>query len=898
MVHSYDLTSVKEKKLNVHRVDLLWENVIDCPRVITSRLLKEFLGFYVSVGVTIKTIAVIEALISRGEKIDCRTFNTILYGRHRKYFPPEAVASFFQVLELYKVTPTLDTFTVLVGSLSMLGRPEECADALRRMRQYKIKPNIIIYNAVIDAYIQKRDTSNSLYYFHRMKDFGIRPNSRTYELLLRAYAATGDVEEMRRVIVEMEKRKVNLSVNSLNIFLDVYSRMEDFANLFKIFDNMKGKGINPDIRSYSIVIKAVAGKFSFEKVLDIFNELDRSEVPKDIGIFNVLIEACCKHNDIKRALQVYKEAISQNLIPNATTMHHFIMFYTNHGDYVAAKPWLQSMVKLGLQPRLDTLNHLLVQLVRKQELKNAAELLNLLKSLKVPPNRTTCNLLIQACVCLSKVDDAIDIFHKMKDAGISPSVHSFNWIIYGFGRSRKPQKAFEWFRRMELTPDMEPNVVSYENLIYSFTLTGDYAEALRWFTKVIDLKIEPTLKIYNTMLLGFARESRLTEAVEVLRLMKENNVKPTLQSYRPLIESAIHRNSHDDGMIEKGMRFYQDMVSLDIEADNLIFRSLFYGLARGHLWDHIKQLLEDYTAKGMEFDKTFYKLIFPFFVSGSDRVDYICTWISDLKLPLNVHGFNVLIEEYLRIGEFSTARDLFYKMKSEGTAPNVDTYNLILYSLCQGLGALGSMSPANFFHKLQANPHLTLDRVSYHIMIHYFLGHQQTTTAEKLYLEMLSSGLTPNIDVLDVLIHHFCEREPVPSKALMYFDEISNQGLIPSQHSMIHMFKTFATSSDTAQEAFNMFVSMQQHNHLPPLETINPDFSSSPLTSYFDITQEMSKAYSTSSPSLKSLLNHCIRHKQTQLVYKILEHLEKTFESYDRSSLDGWIRHYIALLKR
>nr|CAB3448783.1 unnamed protein product [Digitaria exilis] len=123
----------------------------------------------------------------------------------------------------------------------------------------------------------------------------------------------------------------------------------------------------------------------------------------------------------------------------------------------------------------------------------------------------TCTSLLKSLCDANRTNEALDVLlHRMPELGAM-------------------DKAEVFFRQM-VDKGVQPNIVTYANIIHGYSTLGQWKEAFRL------QEVKPDVVTYGTLVAAFCRMGRLDDAMDIFIDMTDQGVPPNEAAYRCLIQ--------------------------------------------------------------------------------------------------------------------------------------------------------------------------------------------------------------------------------------------------------------------------------------------------------------------------------------------------------------------------
>ncbi|GAU36540.1 hypothetical protein TSUD_316660 [Trifolium subterraneum] len=246
------------------------------------------------------------------------------------------------------------------------------------------------------------------------------------------------------------------------------------------------------------------------------------------------------------------------------------------------------------------------------------QILGLMVGLEIGLSVNVWTVLINKFFKLHRLDVATNLFYKMIRTGSSPNVFTYTALIKAFIESNMVNDALHLLNNM-LSDGLDPDLVFHTVLIDCFSKAGMYEDAF----------------------LAFGG------------MKKQINIKPDLYAYTSLLPT-IWRSCVKAGHPDLAVAFYKCMIDEGFKPDKYSFAGLLSAFCVARRID---------TANGQY-----------------QRAAVFFRLVADKNYPLDSVAYSVGIHALLRGGRTLEANTLFDQMKDNNLEPNVQTFNMMLFS--------------------------------------------------------------------------------------------------------------------------------------------------------------------------------------------------------------------------
>ncbi|KAG0245127.1 hypothetical protein B0O80DRAFT_502869 [Mortierella sp. GBAus27b] len=257
-----------------------------------------------------------------------------------------------------------------------------------------------------------------------------------------------------------------------------------------------------------------------------------------IDKWNKLIYVNALEGNSKNAEQVLRLMEEVGVQPDMDSFAYLVEAYSNAGKLEKAQGTIENMLKLGLIPPLPAYSSLMKVHVKRRDITSTFRVFEALKEHHNPdvdvfttlikgclrageyelgwkvfdqmqhsgaaPVESTYSLMIRACAKTDQVERALDIFKTYPARRLQPTDATFNSLIHAC--AMRPEyfvTAFALLNEMQNVYGFEPDILTYNTLLFACSKKRDLYTARRVFQKVVQLDYEGTLKLDGITVTNF-----------------------------------------------------------------------------------------------------------------------------------------------------------------------------------------------------------------------------------------------------------------------------------------------------------------------------------------------------------------------------------------------------------
>ncbi|KAG0034483.1 hypothetical protein BGZ81_004515 [Podila clonocystis] len=297
---------------------------------------------------------------------------------------------------------------------------------------------------------------------------------------------------------------------------------------------------------------------------------------QSVGVdkWNQLIYVNALEGNSKNAEETMKLMEEVGMQPNIETFGHLIEAYANAGELKKAQDTIELILKSGLVPTISTYNSLMKIHVKRRDITGAFRVFEALKEHHNPdvdvftnlvkgclrageydlgwkvfdqmqhsgatPVESTYSLMIHACAKTDQVERALDIFKTYPSRRLQPTDATFNSLIHACAmRPEYFATAFALLNEMQNVYGFEPDILTYNTLLFACSKRQDLLTARRVFQKVVQLDHEGKLQLDGVTVTNFLWCITEWKDTEVhLKNLRYRQRNPTELQSKPSIEHS------------------------------------------------------------------------------------------------------------------------------------------------------------------------------------------------------------------------------------------------------------------------------------------------------------------------------------------------------------------------
>lgn len=283
-----------------------------------------------------------------------------------------------------------------------------------------------------------------------------------------------------------------------------------------------------------------------------------------------------------------------------------------------------------------------------------------------------------------------------------------------------------------LTASKEDRVKLWGELIRAQVRLDDVEGGMESLETLITQNLTPTVALINTLLHGYAARIDLSRTYALFNRIVSFNLSPDLVSYNALV--TLHGNLRDP---ESAVRSMNEMRLIGIDPDIRIWTTLMNAYVEAGVWERAIEIYQ-----------------------------YLDTH-DDILMRPDIAAVNTLLKANILVATpAQSILAIFRQTIAKGLRPNVQTYTLVMQSLCSA----GLMELAEDLFTMMDHPNdqasplpasttvVQPDGFIFSILLQGYLHLGDTRRARACLLEMKARGIQPSSITYGIIVGSYLKR--------------------------------------------------------------------------------------------------------------------------------------------
>lgn len=386
---------------------------------------------------------------------------------------------------------------------------------------------------------------------------------------------------------------------------------------------------------------------------------------------NLVMESMFKTSQPERAFYI----MENTKFPNFLTFNIALFHLSSLNDITGVSYVLRHMLRLSYRPNHATFSAVLNSFCKMNAFRQVYQILGLMVGLEIDFSVNVWTVLIHRFCKLRRLDVASNLLYKMIRNGCSPNVVTYTALIKAFMESNMVTHALHLFNDM-VSDGLDPDLVLYNVLIDCLLKSGMHDDAIEVFHRLSEQKnMRPDLYTLTSLLSTVYRSERFDLLPKIVRACR--HIGGDLVFCNAVLNSFIK-----SGRSSCALEYYEHMIVKGFKPDKYSIAGLLSALCAER---RIDEAVNVYRGSAMMYhanDAHIHTVLTSGLINAGQYhlAAIVFRSAAVQKCPLDSEAYAVGIRAHLRSGLTLEANTLFDQMKDNGTEPNVQTFNMILFS--------------------------------------------------------------------------------------------------------------------------------------------------------------------------------------------------------------------------
>ncbi|GMH13043.1 hypothetical protein Nepgr_014884 [Nepenthes gracilis] len=498
------------------------------------------------------------------------------------------------------------SWNTTIGALSVYECYHEAVNFFFDMKlESGFMPNLVTVVSVLPVCARLEDEGMSRLVHCYVVKVGLDNQVKIGNALVDAYGKCGNVGSSRQVFDEM----VEKNVISWNAIITSYAHVGFYNDALHMFIAMIDTREKPNGVTISSTLPVLVELECFDTGKEIHGFCIRMGLDSDLFIANSLIDMYAKSEHPSQASNVFYRMGLRNVV----SWNAMVANFTQNSCELVAIDYVRRMQDHGEKPNAVTFTNVLPACARVSYLCSGKEI----HARSIRDGFASDLFLSNTLTDMYAKCGQINLARKIFDVSLRDHI-TYNILIVGYSQTGECLESLNLFREMGVmglkqdTVSLVGIIAACANLaalkkgkeIHGFVVRNLFHTHLFVANSLLDLYTKCGRTVlaqnvfehisdrdaasWNTMILGHGMLGEVDTAIDLFEAMREDIVDYDAVSFVAVLSACSHR-----GLVEKGKRYFEEMLAKGIRATHLHYACMVDLLGRAGLMKEAVELIKE-----------------------------------------------------------------------------------------------------------------------------------------------------------------------------------------------------------------------------------------------------------------------------------------------------------------
>ncbi|KAL5572734.1 hypothetical protein UlMin_022331 [Ulmus minor] len=461
------------------------------------------------------------------------TWNSLIVGYVQNGLSEEAIEIFYEMRK-EGVEPTQVTISSLLSASANMSALEEGRQGHGVAVLCGLELNTILGSSVINFYSKVGLIEDAEFAFSRMFDKDVV----TWNLMISGYVQTGNIDKALDMCHGMRLEKLKFDSVTL---ASLISGFADTSNL-ELGKEGHGYCIRNNLVSDMVVASSIVDMYAKCKRINCARRVFDSTIKADLVLWNTMLASYAELGLTGEVLKLFYQMQLESVPPNVISWNSVILGFLKNGQVSEAKEMFLQMQSLDLQPSLVTWTSLISGLAENGFCNEAIVTFQQMQEAGISPSAVSMVSVLSACTDMALIQHGKAIHGYLMRHILSLSIPVMTSLVDMYAKCGNLDQAKRLFDIIE-----EKEVPIYNAMISSYALHGQPMEALQLYRRLDEEGMEPDSITFTNILYACSHSGLVNEALEVfVEMLSKHHLKPNMVHYGCLINLLSRSGNLDE----------------------------------------------------------------------------------------------------------------------------------------------------------------------------------------------------------------------------------------------------------------------------------------------------------------------------------------------------------------
>jgi pentatricopeptide repeat protein len=363
-------------------------------------------------------------------------------------------------------------------------------------------------------------------------------------------------------------------------------------------------------------------------------------------------------------------------------------------------------------------------------------------------------VLVTAAIRTSNVDEATQLLQDLQRKGHGVSSELFSSVMKLCASKLFFNECLTIFDLMASDPCFRLADKSAWSCLLFCALESNAYDRCGFFFDNIKKHGQPSYKDYGNMIRFASQQCDWEHAVKLIEEMRQADIKIDALLCNIVLATCLNAER-----IDEARALLENMEINEGVVDVVAYNTLMKGYAKAGRMDRCVEVFDHLKSRGITASEVTYGILLDGFVNENEMeraAEVFNTMVSEGG-TVNTILFTTMIKGFTRAGNVDNAMKVYEQMLGHRSlTPDLITFSLLIKANCDA----DRLEQALMLLKTMVDKKLRPDEVIFNNLLAGCARHGNDALGDRLYQDMLSSGIRPSNATFSILIRFYsqCKR--------------------------------------------------------------------------------------------------------------------------------------------
>ncbi|XP_078441931.1 pentatricopeptide repeat (PPR) superfamily protein [Wolffia australiana] len=392
-------------------------------------------------------------------------------------------------------SPSVVSWSAMIGGYARTGCPAEALDILDRMRASGVEPNVATWNGMIAGFGSSGLSRESARALEAMHLQGFTPDGATFSSVLPALAQLEDAlagMQAHAYIFKLGLASADACVVSALVAMYGKCRLAD--EMVRAFEDGTGRKSEADVGCCNALVSGLSLNNRAGEALRWFREFERGGLELNVVSWTSIVACCAQNGEDAAGLDLFAEMQAAGVRPNSVTVSCVLPACANTAALGHGKSVHGFSLRNGMTEGVYVRSSLVDMYAKCGRIVDARRVFD---DRPRPRNVVSWNAMLGGYAVHGKAREAARLFEEMSASGQRPDAVTFTCLLAACSQAGLTERGLAYFEAMSREYGVAPRMEHYACVVSMLGRAGDMERAR---ALIGEMPMEPDACVWGALL--------------------------------------------------------------------------------------------------------------------------------------------------------------------------------------------------------------------------------------------------------------------------------------------------------------------------------------------------------------------------------------------------------------